>query len=473
MAMPLPGHRIEEDPAQTHSPRVHYKQKTRLATTDAHTQLSIPTAQPPSPSILATPEPDSPGISSSSAAARQPRATHAVKAARSGRSPAASPSSLSLRIPEKPAKGRGNSFLNFFIVKEPSQQAFEEYERRMRAKGPTSDGRTGSGGIPGVSSAKMPATVPKVNSNWDGVPQVIKLKEKEKKSGGQANMGKYSRSISTAGSDRSKTTASSMTSSDSSSVRGKAGLSHLESSSGTADLYGWESASPMNDSRDRFEMADVLRDPRDASVSSRSRKKMALSSHPVRPSHVPENYLDTELPPLPLASEHGSRGFSLPEREILPDTPAQSSSSTITSSEASPVTPYDFSSIHGGSSRHLGHGTDPHHVITTTLVMPDQDEVIIRSAGVQILGPPVSARRKGKQPAAPLASHEPERFDASDILMTASQSEKARPSDRGHMGVVSTTFNDPPLDPSTQAEISPEPGPKAKKWNKIPLLFGK
>lgn len=463
MAMAFQSHLIQEEPAHTHSPRAQHSQNARLGTTSASPPGPITITLPAPPSVVVDPEPGSPGISSSSAAARQPRATHTVRTARGARSPAGSPSPLSLRIPEKPSKSKGSLFLNFFSVKEPSQQAFEEYERRMRAKGPTSDGRTGSGGMPGVSSAKMPASVPKVNSNWDGVPQVIKLKEKEKKSGGQATVGKYSRSISTAGSDRSKNTASSRTSSENSSVRFQPSFSRFDSGSGTGDLYGWESASPMNNSRDQFEIADVKRDHRCGSTSSRTRKKMALSSHPVRPLQVPDNYLNTELPPLPSALETGARGLSLLERETIPDTPAQSSSSTITSSEPSPVTPYGSSPIAGDPSQQLDHGPDQQHVMTTTLDMPNHDEVIIRSAGVEILGPPVSARRKEKKPA-PFVQHEAERFNPADTLVTAGQSENTRLSDRDYTGAVHS---------STQVEIKSHPGLKTKKRNKIPMLFGK
>ena len=183
MAASFQSHLIQEKPAHIRSPHVQYQHETRPAATDASSQGSITITLPASPSVLTIPEPDSPGISSSSATPRQSRATHAARSPRIARSPAESPAPLSLRIPEKQPKSKGNSFLSFFSVKEPSQQAFEEYERRMRAKGPTGDGRTITGGISGVSSAKMPPSVPKVNSNWDGLPQVIKLKEKEQPDG--------------------------------------------------------------------------------------------------------------------------------------------------------------------------------------------------------------------------------------------------------------------------------------------------
>lgn len=470
MALSLSNDLISEEPAQASSPRLQLNRRTRPTTADASPSDSIPSTASAFPSIRVPRVPEFPE-SSSSAAARQPRATHPVKAARGERSPAAAPSSLSLRISAKPSKSKGSSLFGFFSVKEPSQQAFEEYERRIRTKRATNDGRTVSSGMPGVSSAKMPAMVPKVNSNWDGVPQVIKMKEKEKMSGGHPTSGKDSRSISTAGSDESKRTTSFTTSSDNCSIRSKPGSSRFDSSSGLGDIYGWESASVTNDSRDQLETAHAKRDHRDASASSRLRRA-CFSSHPPHRSHVSDNYLDTELPPLPSALGQESRGRPAPDLETLPDLPAQSFSSTTTSAEPSPVTPHDFSPIVYGSSRQLGHFSDQHPVKTTTLLIPAGDEVIIRSAGVQILGPPVTARRKEKKPAA-LVGREPGRSDRPDPPVMAGLAEKFGVSDLGHPTMMSAACDDPPRRPSAHVEISPEPEPKTKKRNKIPLRFGK
>lgn len=75
---------------------------------------------------------------------------------------------------------KGGSFFNFLNVKEPSAQAFEDYQNQMRKKTQGKKGRPTAVGMPGVSSARLPPTVPKVNTKWDGVPQALKEKEKEK-----------------------------------------------------------------------------------------------------------------------------------------------------------------------------------------------------------------------------------------------------------------------------------------------------
>lgn len=391
---------IQEEPVQTHMPHLQYRDRKRPAIASTSPLNSMPASSTPfspaSPafSAVSTPSiPVSPGCSSSSCAARQPRDNPAVGSIRSARQSSAALSPLSSRTSEKPSKSK-SSFFNFFSVKEPSQQAFEDYQRRMRAKGNASDGRTAWTGVPGVSSAKMPATVPKVNSNWDGVPQVIKLKGKEKKMGGQPQLGKYSRSIGTSRSDDSKSTSSSGISSLKGSVRPKPGSSRFDSGSSLGDLYGWESAGTANDIRDQLDTADVKGDAKGSLPTSRS-QNTSFPTQPPQPPPVPQSYLDIELPPLPSALRQSSHEVPQPDVEIMPEPPAHWSSSAATSAEPSPVTPLGFFPI--TSTAQVGYFTDQHQLKPTTILIPARDEVIIRSAGVQILGPPASARRKEKK----------------------------------------------------------------------------
>ena len=95
------------------------------------------------------------------------------------------PSNAISRFVPKPlrAKSRENSppFFNFFNTKEPSQQAFKTYQRQLRRKGARGPGQVTPGGMQGVSTAKLPPTVPRVNSKWDGIPSSAKEKTKEGK----------------------------------------------------------------------------------------------------------------------------------------------------------------------------------------------------------------------------------------------------------------------------------------------------
>ncbi|MCJ1306740.1 hypothetical protein MMC25_000383 [Agyrium rufum] len=90
--------------------------------------------------------------------------------------PSASASSTSASI--KPHKSKLNSLFSFLSTKEPSKQAFLDYQTQMAVH--QSRNNTNSTdkkksrqivGVPMVSSAKLPDTVPKVNTRWDGMPQ--------------------------------------------------------------------------------------------------------------------------------------------------------------------------------------------------------------------------------------------------------------------------------------------------------------
>jgi len=67
---------------------------------------------------------------------------------------------------EKRSK-RGNVFA-FLTLKEPSQQAFQEYAQLQRQQAALKS--TSSAKLATVSQQKLPVDVPKVNSKWDGMP---------------------------------------------------------------------------------------------------------------------------------------------------------------------------------------------------------------------------------------------------------------------------------------------------------------
>ena len=71
-------------------------------------------------------------------------------------------------------KKKGSIFGNFF-AKEASSQALEQVAAQLIAQ----HGELSARAIPGVSATKMPETVPKVNSKWDGVPESVKLRERQ------------------------------------------------------------------------------------------------------------------------------------------------------------------------------------------------------------------------------------------------------------------------------------------------------
>ncbi|KAI9694427.1 MAG: hypothetical protein M1822_000043 [Bathelium mastoideum] len=71
---------------------------------------------------------------------------------------------------EKQMKKKKSSMLEFLTVKEPSTRAFEEFAEQERKKAAAKGNRSMTT-LPGVSSARLPSTVPKVNSKWDGMPR--------------------------------------------------------------------------------------------------------------------------------------------------------------------------------------------------------------------------------------------------------------------------------------------------------------
>lgn len=78
-------------------------------------------------------------------------------------------------------KMKSSSFLGFLSVKEPSLQALERYEQAQRREMEVAARETGrplNAGLSGVSRTKMPASVPKVNSKWDGLPKTARAEER-------------------------------------------------------------------------------------------------------------------------------------------------------------------------------------------------------------------------------------------------------------------------------------------------------
>lgn len=67
-------------------------------------------------------------------------------------------------------KKKKNSVLSFLSLKEPSQSALDQFADAQRKKG----GLQSPVGMQGVSPQRLPSTVPKVNSKWNGVPTSAK-----------------------------------------------------------------------------------------------------------------------------------------------------------------------------------------------------------------------------------------------------------------------------------------------------------
>ena len=314
----------------------------------------------------------------------------------SPRAPSIAGSPASPQSPGKPFfKKRQNFLSGLFTVKEPSAQALASYQKQMVKRGTVKDGRINAVGMAGVSSATLPPEVPKVNSKWDGVPR--SLKEKDKKKG-------MDRQSSTLTGSRNTSTASSGISSEGGSLRTSRsgrppsrgtldGASTCTTNSGgsrnhLAELYGWE-VTDFAERGSAWNLATKRSRPGTSKSTSSKSAGTGLSSVPASsdvhlPPRRPNTYFDRPLPS-PTAS---------------PYPPTQSNSPSLTPHDVSPVTPDEPSAMTSVTSKASQNDPlKPHSdwqdgLLTMTIKAPaNVDEVIIRSSGVNILAPPLSAKR--------------------------------------------------------------------------------
>lgn len=102
--------------------------------------------------------------------------------------PRRSSASASVNQSEAPAnvddvkRRKHSSFLGFLSLKEPSTSALEDFARQQQKQAAAKGGQTTAVGMPGISTQKLPPTVPKVNSKWDGLPSPIKDRAKDLRS---------------------------------------------------------------------------------------------------------------------------------------------------------------------------------------------------------------------------------------------------------------------------------------------------
>ncbi|OJD33840.1 ca2+-modulated nonselective cation channel polycystin [Diplodia corticola] len=66
------------------------------------------------------------------------------------------------------SRKKGSSFFSFLAVKEPTSGALEQYAELQRKQATAK----GTSFMAGVSSQKLPLEVPRVNTKWDGLPQM-------------------------------------------------------------------------------------------------------------------------------------------------------------------------------------------------------------------------------------------------------------------------------------------------------------
>ncbi|KAI4175221.1 MAG: hypothetical protein LQ343_001757 [Gyalolechia ehrenbergii] len=244
----------------------------------------------------------------------------------------------------------------------------------MKKRGTTQSGRANAVGLPGVSSAKLPPTVPKVNSRWNGVPQTTKERSKERSISEQPlSNPSASRPLYTSRSTGSNMTSSTLssTSSTRSAPRSNGKLKFDHSNGNLSDIYGWEAGTPSSSSSTR----SLQLEPRGSGTSAATLCNVgSLSMDPPLSPATPEPScgLSANTPP---ALEPSSNLCS----PVIP--PALPSPLTPDSSVQSPPTLPPFNS-------------QPNDASLKESSVPGKEGVVLTSSGTNVLGPPVSATRK-------------------------------------------------------------------------------
>lgn len=286
----------------------------------------------------------------------------------------------SRKAPSNLNKKGSNFFSGLFGVKEPSAQALQDYERQLKKHG---RGRVSAVGMPGLSSAKLPATVPKVNSKWDGVPRTLKEREKHSDAGRQSTPGLSRRP----GSSRSGASDHRATSTAHSSKRRVSrgtlgGVSTWSGSSNNlADIYGWETNSPHSGS----------------STINFSAEHRPTTSQSV-PSLPKTSSISPHESPAPLAITSPTVELSPPSPSGSPNPPSLSNSPMLTPFDSSPATPNTPPPLISLISPKM----ESNHGESTNISLPVApgfaNEVVVKSAGVNVLGPPAAATKRKPKP---------------------------------------------------------------------------
>lgn len=412
---PIPGHMNSHVQPTLRLPRLSYRIKSsdsesiKTTSTDTSRTTTSTNATSPSQSTFCPSPREPPADCIRPTSIRSPSIVSSAVVSRPPNDPPKHPL-------KNPPKKRPGFLSGLFSAKEPSAQAFAEYEKRLLKQG---SGRANTL-VAGVSSAKLPPTVPRVNSKWDGVPDSLKEREKLKQDVTQSTSGRGRRpsSTRTAGTDSRSLSRGTL-----------GGMSTHNSSSGSnklADLYGWEVNCPVSSSSSAVLDFATEHRPTTARLQTSHSAPAPLERRPpldrnsLFPPHVPSQY-----PTCPqLQSEQSSLGI-----HGSSDVPSYSNSPALTPFESLPVTPNAFTPTMNLESPRSENG-EPDDLKTTILEAPASfNKVVVRSAGVNILGPPATAKWRAKASPCGLM-HDHPKTPGSDIPLNSvlkTQSAKTTP----------------------------------------------
>ncbi|MCJ1409001.1 hypothetical protein MMC19_003078 [Ptychographa xylographoides] len=294
------------------------------------------------------------------------------------------------------AKKKGNGLFSFLTVKEPSTQAWLDYQDDLKKQQPTQRGRVTAVGMPMVSSAKLPATVPKVNSKWDGVPEAVVQREKERKARLREMsliQAKHMTDVYTGGSGRISRSSSRSSRGSRNTKRHHNSIASLTTRPGNVSDSSFgpppATASSAASSRADFPVTPPSIDAHDyTSIVGQSMK-----SGPGTPGSE-HGAFPHSMESLKIHDEQYT--LRLPAMPTIPRKPNPSASPGTIPIRPSTVTPPERHSTLPNSAPSVPAADIPTHTSdlrTTVLTIPPHDHVILRSSGPGILGPPMSARR--------------------------------------------------------------------------------
>jgi hypothetical protein len=403
LANPSPGPSTEASSSQCpsgHRPRLSYRiaSPTEEPDTSAHGSSLHDGPNSSSNSVL----PDATAVVHPPRARMQPaRSPNTVSAKRPTSAVSAKASTVRYSTALNPPNKKRPSLLGGLFVKEPSSAALERLAQKLIAE----HGELSPRAIPGVSSAKMPDTVPKVNSKWDGRPGSRRLKD----SRGRGTTG--TKSTSSGSSARSRSAEPSDR--DYASSHGDR-PEPWQSSSTFSDLA--ESSitqfsaprTPASDIDAPHSGGNVLgKMPRPHSARSHSLRSPSGSSLPPITFFFPDQIPDP--PALPLKSKTDTQVHAglptRPKSEVIaksrpqvstvagrpPDALLDNIPSLGATSEASPETPIStYAPIWTADSARYGEDDR----IITSFWQPKPEEVLRLFSGKNVRGPPAVAKRK-------------------------------------------------------------------------------
>ncbi len=204
---------------------------------------------------------------------------------------------------DKAEKKRKSNMFGFLTLKEPSTAALEQYAEQQRKLAQVRGGKATAVGIQSVSSQKLPPTVPKVNSRWNGLPE-----DPRSKAATKSNRDSF------------------MSYASDSRQSGHGSTSTFSSSSSGETPDSLFSARSLDPHRKSWKLSTTAVSTKSAPIFPSSRPQSSYTTASSVMSEIPYcNPHDMpSMPPLPSSPLSGARSFCATPPDYLPATPSGS-----------------------------------------------------------------------------------------------------------------------------------------------------